>query len=377
MDFRPVHLLFLCIIAFFAMAGGAVLAPVLPFMVEPLGSTESAIGLLVTVYTISTAIFTLVIATLVDRMDRKAIIVPCLTIYGATGLISFFVQDFELLLMLRFIQGMGVAGMMSLAMLVIGDVYEDKLHAMSRVSITIAIGTITAPLIGGLLAGPGWNYPFLFYALALPFAFIVFLFLPETRDREVTSEGFGNIKLLFGEKRVVYMLMLAFAIFFLLYCVAIYVPFKAKNVFGMSADEAGLLLAFQGLAFIMLAGRIQRFSKRWSLCSIIFYGFVLESAALLLLSQAGSVAGLFVTLMLFGGGAGLAHTAMDTRIVEVSPPAFRGSALSVYNSMKYVGMSLSPPFFGFVLLNFGITEVFLFAGIFAGLVALIVRIFID
>ena len=172
----------ICVTAFFAMAGSAILAPVLPEVVAPLNTTSHEIELMISVYTISTAIFTLVIGHFIDRVKRKSILVPCLVIYGLMGLISYFVSNLQLLLVMRFIQGIGVAGMMSLAMLIIGDVYKghESVHAMSRVSMAIAIGTVSAPLIGGGMAVLGWNYPFLFYALSLPFAFLVILFLPET-----------------------------------------------------------------------------------------------------------------------------------------------------------------------------------------------------
>ena len=59
MRFKRAHLLILCITSFFAMAGGALLAPVLPEMVKPLQTTSQEIGLLISAYTLSTAIFTL------------------------------------------------------------------------------------------------------------------------------------------------------------------------------------------------------------------------------------------------------------------------------------------------------------------------------
>ena len=174
MQFKNIHLLMLCITAYFAMAGGALLAPVLPEMVEPLQTTSHEIGLLISAFTLSTAIFTLVIGHFIDRVNRKKILVPCLVIYGITGPVSFFTSNLQSLLILRFIQGIGVAGMLSLAMLIAADVYKgrESLHAMSRVSMAIAIGPVSAPLIGGGLASLGWNYPFLFYVLSLPFAFI-------------------------------------------------------------------------------------------------------------------------------------------------------------------------------------------------------------
>jgi hypothetical protein len=117
---------------------------------------------------------------------------------------------------------------------------------MSRVSMALAIGSVSAPLIGGGLASFGWNYPFLFYALSLPFAFVVLTFLPETRvqknndDHKGIINGFKALK----ELKIIYTVFLSFAIFFLLYSVLIYVPFMLKNVLGYTAKEAGLMLAF-------------------------------------------------------------------------------------------------------------------------------------
>ena len=141
----------LCIVAFFSMAGGALLAPVLPEMVDPLHTTTQDVALLMSVFTISTAFFTLVIGHFTDRVNRKQILIPCLVIYGLTGLVGFFLADLPSLLILRFVQGIGVAGMTTLAMLVIGDVYTglDRVAAMSKISITFALGSVFAPVIGG------------------------------------------------------------------------------------------------------------------------------------------------------------------------------------------------------------------------------------
>ncbi|MEL4304634.1 MFS transporter [Methanococcoides sp. LMO-2] len=374
MDFRNTHLLMLCIIAFFAMAGGAILAPVLPEMVEPLQTTPHEVGLLMSVYTISTAIFTLIIGHFIDRVNRKKILVPCLMIYGLMGLISYFVSDLQSLLILRFIQGIGVAGMMSLAMLVIGDVYKslESVQAMSKISIAIAIGSISAPLIGGGLAILGWNYPFLFYAIALPFAFVVITFLPETRVQKgnVNHKGIFDVLTTLKEFRLIYTVFLSFAIFFLLYSLVIYVPFMLKDVFGYTAKEAGLMLAFQGIAVILMASRVKKLAGKYSMTRVIAVGFLLVGLAIISISFAHSIATVLVLLLLFGAGFGLAQTANDAQIIQISPSESRGGVLSIHNTMKYVGQSLSPIVLGIVLLNFDLDTVFIASGSFGLLVAL-------
>jgi len=364
----------LCVTAFFAMAGSAILAPVLPEMVAPLKTTSHEIGLMISVYTISTAIFTLIIGHFIDRVKRKSILVPCLVIYGLMGLISYFVSDLQLLLIMRFIQGIGVAGMMSLAMLIIGDVYKghESVHAMSRVSMAIAIGTVSAPLIGGGLAIMGWNYPFLFYALSLPFAFIVILFLPETSVKKESDshKGILNVLPALKDLRILYTVFLSFAIFFLLFSVIIYMPFMLKAVFGYTAKQAGMTLAFQGMAVILMASRVKGLVAKYSMMKVITTGFALLGLAILSISFANSIVVVLLLMLVFGAGYGLAQTTIDARIIRISPSEARGGVLSIHNTMKYSGQSLSPIVLGIVLLHSNINTVFMISGVLGLLIAL-------
>jgi len=296
------------------------------------------------------------------------------------GLASFFATNLQTLLILRLLQGTGVAGMMSLAMLIIGEAYSgsERLHAMGRVSTTIAIGIIAAPLIGGGLAIAGWNYPFLFYALSLPFALIMFFHLPETRPQnlEINKRGLLDAFGAMRDFRVAYTIFLVFVTFFLLYSVVVYVPFMLKEYFGYTADKSGIVLAFQGIAVIIVASNVRKIAARLEMISMIGIGFFLVSIAILLLTQVDSVLPVIALMFLFGCGYGLSQTVIDGMIVHISPPQVRGGVLSIHNSTKYVGMSLSPALMGMVYFYFGLQTVFLLAGLlalFAGISVYMVR----
>jgi predicted MFS family arabinose efflux permease len=374
MQFKSAHLLIICIVAFFSMAGGALLSPALPAMMKPLNATSQDVGLLISAYTISTAIFALVIGHFIDRVNRKNLLVPCLVIYGLTGLVSYFSSDLQSLLLLRFIQGIGVAGMTSLPMMIIADVYKShkSLYAMNKVSMALAIGSVSAPLIGGGLANLGWNYPFLFYALSLPFAFVVMAFFPETRiqkdndDHKGIFNGFTALK----ELRISYTVFLSFAIFFILYSALTYTPFMLKNVLGYTAKEAGIVLAFQGIAVILIVPRVKILASKHSTMLIIATGFTLTGLAIFSVSFAYSIFTVLLLMLLFGAGFGLAQTAIDAQIVQIAPSESKGGVLSIHNTMKYVGQSLSPIVLGIALLNFDLDTVFRIAGFFGLLVAL-------
>jgi predicted MFS family arabinose efflux permease len=374
MKFKNIHILILCLVAFFAMAGGALLAPVLPEMVGPLGTTAQNVALLMSVFTISTAVFTLIIGHFIDRVNRKRILVPSLVLYGLTGLVSFFVADFSLLLVMRFLQGVGVAGMTSMAMLVIGDVYTgfDRVSAMSKISISFALGSIFAPVIGGSLALLGWNYAFLFYALSLPFALIVILSLPETKVQTDTRDHKGMIEALkcLRVLPIVYTIFMGFSIFFMLFAMMIYVPFMLKSVFGYGSGGSGLMLAIPGITCILFASRVGPLAGKHSLLMVIAAGFACVGLSMLFMPALHSLVAVFLLLLLFGAGLVFAQTAIDVQIIQVSPPASRGGVISIHNCMKYVGQSASPIVLGIILAYYGLNAVFIAAGVFGLLVAL-------
>jgi sugar phosphate permease len=75
--------------------------------------------------------------------------------------------------------------------------------------------------------------------------------------------------------------------------------------------------------------------------------------------------------LLFGAGYGLAQTAIDTQIIQTAPSEAKGGVLSIHNSMKFVGTCLSPIVLGIVLSHFDLDTVFIVAGSFGLLIALI------
>jgi len=364
----------LCVVAFFALAGGALLAPVLPEMVGPLHTTTQNVALLMSVFTISTAFFTLIIGHFTDRVNRKRILVPCLLIYGLTGLVGFFITDFPLLLIVRFLQGIGVAGMTTLAMLVIGDVYTglDRVAAMSRISITFALGSVFAPIIGGGLALFGWNYAFLFYALSLPFAVLVILFLPETRVPAETMHHNGMIGALrcLRDLPILATVFMGFSIFFLLFAMMIYVPFMLKESFGYASGASGVMLAVPGITCILMAPLVKPLTGKYSLPLVIAAGFIGVGLPMLFLAGVQSVATVVLLLLVFGAGLIFAQTAIDVQLIQLSPLATRGGVISIHSCMKYIGQSAAPIVLGIILVIFGLNTVFIVAGILGVLIAL-------
>ncbi|PTD94919.1 MFS transporter, partial [archaeon SCG-AAA382B04] len=107
---------FILATAFFGMMGGALMGPVLPALIEPFGVGEGKVGLVLGVYTFATAVTMPFVGVLIDKVGRKQVLVFGLIINGVFGSLCSLSPDFSTLLMFRALQGIGIAGLMPVAM---------------------------------------------------------------------------------------------------------------------------------------------------------------------------------------------------------------------------------------------------------------------
>jgi MFS family permease len=365
----------ICLVAFFGMAGGALMGPVLPSMVEPLNTSREAVGWVLGVYTISTALFMVLLGVVTDRIGRKKVLIPCLLINGVAGLAGYFAPNLPILLVFRFIQGIGIAGMVPVVMTMIGELYDglERVHAMGIMSMTTAVGSVSAPFIGGTLAVFGWNYSFLFYGLTIPLAFIAMLVLPETMNMKANPEqrtGFKKMFMSLKDIRVAYTVFLSFAVFFLLYTIVIYVPFILKDNFGFTSQGAGLALGVEGASVVIFASQAKRLASKYPKYTILGIGFTLLGIAVVGMSGANSIPLVFMLLLVFGVGFGMVQPLLNALITQVAPDDEMGSVVSLFNTMKYVGQTAAPAVLGVILLNSNLAVVFIISSLLGFCVAI-------
>ncbi|HUW96094.1 MAG TPA: MFS transporter, partial [Anaerolineae bacterium] len=168
--YRDTNLQIIFGVTLMAVLGVSSITPAFPRIVEELNITPQAVGSLITVFTLPGVFLTAVLGILADQFGRKRILVPALLIFATAGSACAFARDFELLLLLRFLQGVGAAGLGAINLTIIGDLYtgQERTEAMGCNSSVLSVGTASYPAIGGILATVGWFYPFLLPLAAIP-----------------------------------------------------------------------------------------------------------------------------------------------------------------------------------------------------------------
>ncbi len=143
----------------------------------------------VTSYIYGMAIGSILYGSLADRYGRKPVLLVTTGIYIAFGLLCAWSWDYDLLLVARFVQGLGASAMGVLVNSIIRDRYEGDAMArmMSTIMMVFMIVPIIAPMVGqGVLFLTGdWHDIFLVLSLSgLVLFFWVMSRLPETLHPE-------------------------------------------------------------------------------------------------------------------------------------------------------------------------------------------------
>lgn len=69
-----------------------------------------------------------------------------------------------------------------------------------------------------------------------------------------------------------------------------------------------------------------------------------------------------VSLVVFGTGMGLLNSIVYDRAADLPPQEMSGSVIALFNTMKYIGMSVSPALLGLLVNYIGLQQMFILVG---------------
>ncbi|MBD2202879.1 MFS transporter [Calothrix sp. FACHB-1219] len=364
---KPVYLeinfQIVCTISLIAVLGVSSVTPAFPSLAKALNIQPQNLGLLVTAFTLPTLVLGPVIGVLADRIGRKKIIVPALILFGIAGTACGLVRDFNLLLFLRLLQGIGAAPLLSLSTTLIGDLYTGarRMTAMGYNASVSSIGTASYPTIGGALATLGWFYPFLLPIVAIPIGLIVFLGLknPEPKGDRNLQEYLTNAAKILKNRRLFGLFIASAANFVLLYGAYVtYFPQLINDTFKAPASVIGILLSSVSVAIIISSSQLGRLARIYPATNLIQISFILYALALAIVPFMPSIWFLLIPTTIFGIGLGLGFPSIQTLLADLAPKEYLATILSVNGTFFGLGQTLGPVLMGIAFSIGGINSVF-------------------
>ena len=152
------RLLFLTIIlgllATLGPIGQDMYIPSIPKIAADLGTTTNLVIFSVSAVLFGNALGQMVHGPLADRFGRKPVIVGVLILFIASSGAALWATSIEVLVVLRFFQGLAQSGGRILANAIARDYFEKERlgKLMSDIMFVTAIGTVVAPISGGFIA---------------------------------------------------------------------------------------------------------------------------------------------------------------------------------------------------------------------------------
>lgn len=364
-----------------AVLGVSSITPAFPKIARQLNLTSQQVGLLITIFTLPGVLLTPVLGVLADRLGRKKVLIPSLLLFGLAGFICAFARDYNLLLLLRLLQGTGAASLGSLNVTLIGDFFEGRQRAaaMGYNASILSVGTATYPALGGVLATIAWYMPFALPVLALPIAFIVLFSLQKTsimsekKLKDYLLTAWENIR----DTRIIAVFIASISTFVILYGVYLtYFPFLLDHTFNAKALLIGILMSVMSLTTAIISFQLGRLTRRFSERTLLKTAFVLYTLSLLMIPFIHSIRVMVVPLVLFGAAQGLNIPSLQTLLANLAPSENRAAFMSINGMVLRLGQTLGPLIMGFVFGISGVTGVYISGAILAAIMFVLIVIMI-
>ncbi len=374
--FQDPNLLIIFAISLIAILGVASVTPTFPSLRAALDVPVENIGLLVTVFTFPTLILGPIIGVFADRIGRKKILVPSLILFGIAGFACAFARDFNLLLGLRFLQGVGAASLLSLSVTLVGDLYagDKRVAAMGYNASVSSIGTALYPTIGGALATMGWYFPFMLPIVAIPVGLLVLFGLknPEPQGQRNLKAYLSNALITLKNRQLFGLFIASAANFVLLYGAYVtYLPSLIADKFGAEPFTIGLFLSSVSVAIAFTSSQLGNLARHYSEKALIRASFVFYAVALAIVPFVSSLWFLLIPTTIFGIGLGIGFPSIQTLLATLAPKEYLATVISVNGTFFGLGQTLGPLLMGIAYGVGGINSVF-YAGVVFALATLVV-----
>ena len=334
-----------------AVMGIASITPAFPGIIKYFGISTQQVGWLIAAFTLPGIFLTPVSGILADRFGRKLVLVPSLFIFGIAGFMCSFMRDFHSLLLFLFIEGIGAAGLSSINITLIGDLYtgEKRTTLMGYNASILSIGTAAYPALGGFIATFGWQYIFYLPLLALPLGLFVIFGLnnPEPKDHQGIGEYFRRIWKNINQRSVWGLFLVNMLVFVLLYgSYLTYFPILLSERLMASSVQIGLMMSIMSLVTAATSSQLGRINKRFQSRTILLMGtgFYFLSMLSLLISQ--SWIQVVVSVVVFGLGHGLLVPSIQNLLVGFASIKERAAFMSVNSMVLRIGQTIGPLFIG-------------------------------
>ncbi len=336
--------------AFVIAIGFGLVAPVLPQFARSFGVGVAAASAIISTFALMRLLFAPVSGRLVQRLGERSVYLSGLLIVAVSTGASALAQSYWQLLVLRSIGGIGstMFTVSSLALVIRLSPPAQRGRVSGLWSTSFLIGSVSGPLVGGVLAGLGLRAPFVIYMIALLAAtFAVYLSLRNSHLAAPEATGAARVMTFRqGWARLEYRAVLwsnfanGAAVFGVRMAL---VPLLVVEVLHRPPGMAGVALtvfAAGNVAVLFASGRL---SDRWGRRPFLIVGSLVCAVGTIGLGFAPNLIWLLVGSAVAGVGSGMLTPSQQAALADIIGPNARGGpVLAGFQMAADLGTVIGP-----------------------------------
>ncbi|MEM9035943.1 MAG: MFS transporter [Actinomycetota bacterium] len=346
-EVRP-PLWFIFSITVTGVMANSMITPNIPDVLADLDQPDSRAGLLVAVSPLPGVVMAPVIGVLADRLGRRRVLLPCLVLFGVFAIVAALAPTFETLLAARFFQGVGGAGLINLAVVLIGDHWDgaDRTRLIGRNSAVLTVGLATLPLLAGTIAEvSSWRWSLAVAAVSLLVAAIGLRCLPDVRPttRRSLGDQVRGASAVLRTPALLAVLVTGFLLFVVIFGLFLTtLPVHLEEEFGLGPAARGLIVSVPAIGATLVSFNAGRIRQRASIRLVLVCSAGLVSVAALGIGLASTLIVVIVAAIAYGAGEGAAIPTLQDVTASAPPPEQRAAVVAVWVSSVRLGQAVGP-----------------------------------
>ena len=360
------YLAVLALSGFVTSFGAHIVATNLPSYAETVGAGAFMIGLLIATYDFAELFAKPMAGLLADRRGMKRVLLLGLVVF-VLGSGLFLVLPPTLLLLVRFIQGLGAAALSTVSITLVAHSFATRRgRAFGMYNAIKGAGYVIAPVIGGWLA---YSYGFLMIfvvsgAVGL-LALGLSVSLPPDRHNRTPLEdedelGWREVLRIFRDPRLLPVYAVIVINMFLVGILFGFLPVYLHAI-GYTAVQSGTVVSVATLSYLLVQPLAGHLADTFDIRTTVLVGLLL--AALAIIAMTFTSGALLVGLVLVGGvGIGTVWTNSDTLVSVLAGKNTLGASIGAAQSFKEFGDMVGPLLIGALTQFFGVRVGFVVCG---------------
>lgn len=347
MSRRP-PLTFIFTVTITGILSNTLVTPAIPDILAEFGRSDSSAGVLVATGSVAGIVVAPLAGFLADRFGRRSVLTTCLIVFGVFGGLAALAPTFEILLLARFLQGFGSAGLVNLAVVLIGDNWSgiERTTLIGRNSAVLTIGLASLPLLSGAVTDAvSWRAAFGIYVVALGTAAAAWVILDGRRPqnpprvREQVHEARVVLKRPILRASILCGFLVFVAIFGLFLTV---LPLHLADVFGMSAGAIGILISVPAVTSTLAAFNLGRMRTVASARMVVVVSAIALIVAYVTIGLTTTLVVVILAALIYGASEGFFIPMLQDLNVGDAPEEHRAVVIAAWVGAARLGQTVGP-----------------------------------